>query len=214
VAITKPFHELLLFCNGILAITKSFTQTFFFLSRWNSGYHEAFHKFFFHVVETWLSRSLFTNFSFTWWNLVYHEAFSRIFLSHGGISAITKPFHEFFFHMMESRLSQSLFMNFSFTWWNLVYHEAFSQGEIHKMHNLGEDSFHIYHKEYLHRTRLIKNLASWFRAPFARKRVRSSYSKVIAKKKANVFFSEITYRFVIRPFDFLECKLAKKGKIL
>jgi hypothetical protein len=32
---------------------------------------------------------------------------------------------------------------------------------------------YIYHKEYLHRIRLIKNLASWFRAPFARKRVRS-----------------------------------------
>jgi hypothetical protein len=42
------------------------------------------------------------------------------------------------------------------------------------MHDLGEDSFHIYHKEYLHRNRLVKNLASWFRGPFARKRVRSS----------------------------------------
>jgi hypothetical protein len=104
-------------------------------------------------------------FSFTWWNVGYHEAFSRIFLSHGRISAITKPFHEFFFHMVESRLSRSLFTNFSFTWWNLGYHEAFSriflsQGGIHKMHDLGEGSFHIYHKEYLHRIRLVKNLAS------------------------------------------------------
>jgi hypothetical protein len=52
---------------------------------WNLGYHEAFprivlshggistitepfHKFFFHMVESRLSRSLFTNFSFTRWN--------------------------------------------------------------------------------------------------------------------------------------------------
>jgi hypothetical protein len=58
---------------------------------------EPFHEFFFHTVESRLSRSLFTNFSFTWWNLGYHGAFSRISLSHGGISAITEPFHEFFF---------------------------------------------------------------------------------------------------------------------
>jgi hypothetical protein len=70
---------------------------------------------FFFTVEIWLSRSLFTIFSFTWWNLGYHEALSRIFLSHC---------------------------------------------VVHKMHELGEDSFYIYHKEYLHRTRLVKNLAS------------------------------------------------------
>jgi hypothetical protein len=44
---------------------------------------------------------------------------------------------------------------------------------IFEIRNLGEDSFHIYHKEYLHRIRLVKNLASWFRASYARKRVRS-----------------------------------------
>jgi hypothetical protein len=33
---------------------------------------------------------------------------------------------------------------------------------------------YIYHKEYLHRIRLVKSLASRFRAPFARKRVGSS----------------------------------------
>jgi hypothetical protein len=46
---------------------------------------EPFHEFFFHMVESRLSRSLFTNFSFTWWNLGYHGAFSWIFLSHDGI---------------------------------------------------------------------------------------------------------------------------------
>jgi hypothetical protein len=38
------------------------------------------------------------------------------------------------------------------------------------------------------------------------------YSNVIAKKKPNVFSSEITYGLVIRLFGFLECKLAKKEK--
>jgi hypothetical protein len=28
------------------------------------------------------------------------------------------------------------------------------------MHELGEESFHIYYKEYLHSTSLVKNLAS------------------------------------------------------
>jgi hypothetical protein len=83
---------------------KPFTRTFFF-----HGYYEAFH----------------TNF-FTRWNLGYHRAFSRIFLSHGGISAITEPFHRFFFHTVESRLSLSLFTDFSFTRWNLGYHGALS----------------------------------------------------------------------------------------
>jgi hypothetical protein len=97
-------HELFFFHGGILAITKPFTRTFLF-SRWSSVYHEAFHmNFSFFMVEFWLSRSLFTNFSFTRWNSGYHGAFSRVFLSHGGISAITEPFHKFFFHMVESRL--------------------------------------------------------------------------------------------------------------
>jgi hypothetical protein len=93
------------------------------------------------------------------------KPFHKLFFFHDGILAITKPFHEFFFHMVESRLSRSLFTNFSFAWWNLGYHRAFSRiflshGVIHEMHDLGGDSFHIYHKEYLHRIRLVKNLAS------------------------------------------------------
>jgi hypothetical protein len=35
-----------------------------------------------------------TFFFLSWWNFGHHEAFSRIFLSHGGILAITKPFHK------------------------------------------------------------------------------------------------------------------------
>jgi hypothetical protein len=104
------------------------------------------------------------------------------FLSHDGISAITEPFYELFFPMMEFRLSRSPFANFSFSrWnygyrspfanfsfsrWNFGYHRAFPQTfltiEFQKTHGLGENSFHIYHREYLHRIRLIKNLAPWF----------------------------------------------------
>jgi hypothetical protein len=78
-------------------------------------------------MEFWLSQSLSHEPFFSRWNSGYHEAFSRIFISHGGISAITESFHEFFFHTMESRLSRSLFTNFSFTRWNLGYHGAFSR---------------------------------------------------------------------------------------
>jgi hypothetical protein len=204
----SPFTN---FFSYIMEFRLSSSLSQIFLSRWNSGYHEAFHTNFsflrwspgyyesFHtnfcMMESclsqslstsipfiwWdlrLSRSLFTNFSLTRWNLGYHEAFSWIFLWHNGISAITEPFHKFFFDTMESRLLQSLFTNFSLTRWNLVYHGAFSRiflwhNGIHRMHDLGEDSFDIYHKEYLHRIHLIKNLGSWFRAPFASKRVQS-----------------------------------------
>jgi hypothetical protein len=141
------------------------------------------HELFFFTVEFWLSWSLFTNFSFARWNSGYHEAFSQIFLSHGGISSIMEPFTNFlshvesqlsrslsriFFCTIEFWLSRSLFTNFSFTRWNLRYHGVFhefslSHNGIHKMHDLGEDSFHIYHKEYLHRIHLVKNLA-WVRS--------------------------------------------------
>jgi hypothetical protein len=55
------------------------------------------------------------------------------------------------------------------------------------MHDLGEDSFHIYHKEYLHRIRLVKNLALDLEPPLQGKEYDPPYSKIIAKKKANVF---------------------------
>jgi hypothetical protein len=42
--------------DGILATTKPFM--IFCFTQWNSGYHEAFHEFFFHTMEFWLSQSL------------------------------------------------------------------------------------------------------------------------------------------------------------
>jgi hypothetical protein len=179
----------------------NWSATFLF-SRWNFGYQgafsqtflshdrilaikEPFHKFLFHMMEFRLRRSLFTDFSLTRWNFGYHGDLSRISLSHDGISAMMEPFHGFLFNTMEFRLSRSPFTNFSFTRWNFGYHGAFREFLFHTMEfwlsrSLSQNSQnsriggrHIYHKEYLHRIHHVKNLASWFRAPFARKRVRS-----------------------------------------
>jgi hypothetical protein len=64
-------HELsFFFPNGILAITKPFSRTFFLFSQWNSGYHEAFLVNFlsFFTMEFWLSRSLSHELSFFFHN--------------------------------------------------------------------------------------------------------------------------------------------------
>jgi hypothetical protein len=81
--------------------------TNFSFTRWNFGYHRAFHKLFFHTMEFWLSRSL-----------------SQTFLSHDGISAITEPFTNFSFTRWNFGY-QEPFTNFSFTRWNFGYHRAF-----------------------------------------------------------------------------------------
>jgi hypothetical protein len=87
----------------------------------------------------------------------------------------------FSFFMMEFWLSRSFFHElFLFSWWNSGYHEAFFTNFSFSWWNSRNTQFggrlflYTYHKEYLHRIRLIKNLTSWFIAPFARKRVWSS----------------------------------------
>jgi hypothetical protein len=117
--------------------------------------------------------------------------------------------------------------------WNSGYHEAFS----HELFSFFHDGilaitkpFHkveftkctIWEKTlYIYITKSIyigpaslKTLPLDLEPPLQGKEYSPPYSKVIVKKKANVFFSEITYIFMIRPFDFLECKLTKKRKIL
>jgi hypothetical protein len=94
------------------------------------------------------------NFSFTRWYFGYHGAFSLTFLSHDGISAITEPFTNFLFHTM-------VFM---------------------KCTNWGEDSFHIYHKAYLHGTASLKTLPLDLEPPLQGKEYDPPYSKEIAKK--------------------------------
>jgi hypothetical protein len=152
--------------NGISAITKPFTN--FSFTRRNSGYHGAFHEFFFHTMEFWLSRSLsriflshdgilaitepFTNFSFTWWNSGYHGAF-----------------HEFFFHTMELWLSRSL--SRIFTWlspWDTWF---------------GANSFHIYYKEYYIGSASLKTLPLYLEPPLQGKEYGPPYSKEIVKSK-------------------------------
>jgi hypothetical protein len=150
------------------------------------------YELFFYTMEFWLSRSLFTNFSFTRWNLGYHGAFSRIFLSHDEIPAITKPFHEFCFHMMESRLSRSLFTNFSFTWWNLGYHGDFSRLFFHTMESTkcmmwGKTLFIYITKIIYIWSTSLKTLPLDLEPPLQGKEYGPPYSNKIAKKKANVF---------------------------
>jgi hypothetical protein len=152
-------------------LSGSLSHELFFFLRWNSGYQEAFHMnfFFFHDGIPAITEPFTQTF-------ILHDEISATtehfheFFFHNGISAITKPLHEFFFHNGISAITKL------FTRWNLGYHEALfmnfsftikfrlsrslSHDAIHKMHDLGEDSFHIYHKEYLHKIRLVKNLAS------------------------------------------------------
>jgi hypothetical protein len=128
-AITEPVHKL--FFHTIESwISQSPSRIFYMMefqlswslspifTRWNFGYHGAFHKFFSHTMEFQLSWSL-----------------AQTFLSHDGISAITEPctnfsftrwnfsyhgvLHKLFFHTMEFRLSRSLSRIFSSTRWNL-----------------------------------------------------------------------------------------------
>jgi hypothetical protein len=168
---------------------------------WLSG--SLYHKLFsFFTMDFWLSGSLSHElFIFSWWNSRYQEAFLTNFFFRDGILASRKPSHELFsFFTMEFWLSWSLshelflfsrwnsgyqgaFLTnlFLFSRWNSRYQGAFlmnfflfSRWNSRNTQFGGRLFSYIYHKEYLHRIRLVKNLASWFRAPFARKRVWSS----------------------------------------
>jgi hypothetical protein len=93
-AITEPFmnfffYAMELWLSRILSQTFSYTMEFWLsrslsrtysFTRWNSGYHGAFHELFL----------------FTRWNSGYHRAFHELLLSHDGILAITEPFMNFF----------------------------------------------------------------------------------------------------------------------
>jgi hypothetical protein len=124
------------FYDGILAVTKPFSQSFSFFT-----------------MEFWLSRSLSHNlFLFSRWNSGYHEAFlTNFFFFHDGILAIMKPFSRtfFFFHdgilAITEPFSQSFFF-FAMEFWIYAI--------------WGKTLLYIYHKEYLQRIRLVKNLAS------------------------------------------------------
>jgi hypothetical protein len=122
-SITEPLH-ILSFLIIDFRLSLSLLR-FFSFTRWNSGYHGAFHelflspvgilaitelltKFFFHTLEFLLLRSLSRIFSFTRCDSGHHGAFHEFFLSHVAILAITEPFTIFFFHTLEFWLSRSL----------------------------------------------------------------------------------------------------------
>jgi hypothetical protein len=94
-----------------------------------------------------------TFFFFSQWNSGYHEAFLTNF---------------FLFSRWNSSYHEAFLTNFFlFSRWNSGYHEAFlTNFFLFSRWNSGNTRFggrlflYIYHKEYLHRIRLVKNLAS------------------------------------------------------
>jgi hypothetical protein len=152
----------------------------------------CYELFSFFTMEFWLpwspSHELFSFFTigFRLPQSLSHEYFSFFTMGFWLSQSLS---HELFFSFftMGFRLSQSLSHEFFlFSRWDSGYHKAFltnfflfSRWDLFSRLNFGNTQFggrlflYIYHKEYLHRIRLVKNLASWFRAPFARKRVRS-----------------------------------------
>jgi hypothetical protein len=194
------------FSQPCLAITKPFSWTFSFFTTL-SGYHEAFliNFFFFHdgilaitkpfsrnfsffTMEFWLSRSLSHElFLFSRWNSGYHEAFlTKFFFFHNGILAITKPFSwTFSFFTMEFWLSRSLSHElFIFSRWNS------------RNTQFGGSLFlYICHKEYLHRIRLVKNLALDLEPPLQGKEYGPPYSNATKKVKAILHLAR-TYFFL------------------
>jgi hypothetical protein len=139
-------------------------------------------------MEFWLSRSLFHElFSFfmmEFWLLgsLFHELFSFFY---DGILAIRKPFSRtFLFSRWYSGYQGAFLTNFSFFtmefWLSgglshelfffhdgiLATREPFSRTFLFSRWNSVNTQFggrlfsYIYHKEYLHRIRLVKNLAS------------------------------------------------------
>jgi hypothetical protein len=150
-------HNLLLsraFFHNLVWLLRSLSHELFLFPRWNSGYHEAFltNFFFFHDGILAITKPFSRTFSFSRWNSGYHEAFlTNFFFFHDGILSITKPFSRTFsFFTMEFWLSRSLSHElFLFSRWN-SRNTQFG----------GRLFLYIYHKEYLHRIRLVKNLTS------------------------------------------------------
>jgi hypothetical protein len=75
---------------------------------------------------------------------------------------------------------------------------SLSHDKIHKMHELGEDSFLYITKSIYTGSFSLKTLPLDLEPPLQGEEYDPSYSNEIAKTKANVFVPEITYRFVIR----------------
>jgi hypothetical protein len=162
-------------------------HTNFYFSRWNSGYQGAFHtNFFFHDGILAIKEPFTRTFLFHDGTLAIKEPFTRTILFHDGILAIREPFiRTFLFH------DGILAIKEPFT------RTSLSRDGVHKMHDLGEDSFHIYITKsiYIGSTSL-KTLPLDLEPPSQGKEYDPSYCNEIVEKKANVFVPEITYKFV------------------
>jgi hypothetical protein len=168
-------------------------------------------------------------FLFSRWNFGYHGAFlTNFFFFHDGISAITELFSRTFsFFTMEFRLWGSPFSRifFFFSRWNFDYHGVFLTNFFsffmkefrdtkYETCNLGEDCFHIYIGTSIYiGSASLKTLPLDLEPPLQGKEYGPSYSSTTKRNRTN-FWSEITYRHVIRDFIFLECKLTKIEKVL
>jgi hypothetical protein len=172
-AITEPFSQIFLFHDGTLAITKPFSRIFLF--------HDG--------------------------TLAIMKPFSRIFLFHDGILAIKEPFtRTFSFSRWNSGYQGAFHTNFFFLTMELwlsrsLSHELFlSHDGIHKMHDLGEDSFHIYITKGIYiGSASLRTLPLDLEPPLQGKEYGPPYSNA-SKKRKLLFFPEITYRHVIRLF--------------
>jgi hypothetical protein len=119
------------------------------------------HELFFLMMELWLSRSL------------SHELF--FFMMELWLSRSLS--HELFFFMMELWYQGAFHTNFSF------FHDG-----IHKMRDLGEDSFHIYVTKSIYiGSASLKTLPLDLEPPFQGKEYGPPYSNATTKKKASVF---------------------------
>jgi hypothetical protein len=137
------------------------------------------HKLFFFTMVFWLSRSL------------SHE----LFLFHNGILAITNPFtRTFSFSRWNSGYQGAFHTNFFFftmEFWlsRSLSHELFLFHDgNHKMHDLGEDSFHIYITKSIYiGSASLKTLPLDLEPPLQGKEYGPSYCNAATKMKTNVF---------------------------
>jgi hypothetical protein len=156
-AFIEPFFTISsLFLQWNSGSQEAFLTNFFSFHDGISGYQEAFlTNFSFFTMEFWLSRSLSHElFLFSRWNSGYQGAFlTNFFFSfHDGILAIKVAFLTNFFSFHDGILA--IKEPFSRTFFSLFMME-FSKYTI-----WGRHFSYIYRKEYLHRIRFVKNLAS------------------------------------------------------
>jgi hypothetical protein len=143
------------------------------------------------TMEFRLSRSLSHEiFSFSRWNSGYQGAFHTNFSFSRWNSSYQGALFMNFSFIIEPRLSRSLSHDF------FLFHDG-----IHKMRDLGEDSFHIYITKSIYiGSASLKTLPLDLEPPLQGKEYGPSYSNATTKKKAIVFFPK---SLIVTWFGFL-----------